>query len=93
MIISSVTIPNSGLADCKSDCERVISAADAALKARDGEIAAQKTAIDDLTNDLVATQARLNADTAELHAWYRNPFILIPLGVLVGGATTLYLKK
>lgn len=93
VILLLLAIPQLGIADCKSDCEKVISAADAAIKARDEQIQVQKNAIDHLSDDLRNTHADLDSANLALSAWYHNPYLLTTIGVLVGGLSVGYLLK
>lgn len=77
-----------------TDCTDVIKAADAAIDAKKKEVAICRLA---LTQSL-EENTRLNADVKDkdekLGAWYRNPFIVGPIGISIGiiGASIL-LKK
>lgn len=79
------------LQTCRTDCKKVIDAANAALKAKDDQLSAQNNAISDLSNNLRDTQSRLDSDNIALSSWYHNPIVLIGLGLIIGGAGGVYL--
>lgn len=86
-------IPNQVLADCASDCRKVINAADKTIQD-------QKTEIDLLhqevssSEDLASTYlVQLHEDQDKLDSPFRNPWITLPLGILAGVLAVSIIKK
>ncbi len=79
--------------DCKSECDTVISAAQKAMADRDALIRDQKSEITDLGISLDTITKDRDSIKDSRDSWYHNPFVLIPIGLLVGGAGALYLDR
>lgn len=74
-------------------CDKVVHACKDALDANKEELRISDLAIRQ-SKDVIATQNVIIKDQSEeLNAWYRNPFVTIPLGLVVGGAITVILTK
>ena len=77
--------PVMSLADpARPSCDEVLKACDSALEARKLELGLSNTALlqrDGQVNDL---KVQLKDTQDSLNAWYRNPYIMIGLGLLTG---------
>jgi chromosome segregation ATPase len=83
----------SSLAAAKASCQKVISAAQAEIQDLNKLVSDEKQTVSDLQQSLNTVSADRDSDRKALSAWYHNPFILVGLGVLVGGAGVLYLQS
>lgn len=92
-LLAITLISNIAVADCVSDCLKIIDAANKTIEARDQVIKTQEDTIATLISNLSSANATIDRSNEQLNSWYRNPFIAIGLGFIVGGVTVLYLKK
>jgi len=77
----------------KQDCQAIVSAAKAALAARDKTITDQGVEITDLQTALNTSRSNEAKDESSLDKWYHDPVITTVLGVILGGAGVLYLER
>jgi hypothetical protein len=76
----------------KADCQDIINKIATERADRDKyESALNKTIADQGTQLNTVTQDRDDAVKSK-DAWYHNPFILVPAGILLGGIGVLYLE-
>jgi archaellum component FlaC len=76
---------------CVSDCKIVIEAARKTIAARDLEISDLNKSVKDLGVEINTVSKDRDSWRDSEGAWYHNPFILVPLGVLAGGVGVLWL--
>lgn len=81
------------LADCQSDCKKVIDASDKLIKDLQDEISVRKQLEEVQTKDIADLNVSLNDKNQELMSWSRNPYIMGLLGFVVGGSVILYLRR
>lgn len=79
--------------DCKEQCRKIVDAAKRTISDRDKLIEDQDKTIKDLGVSLNQIEKDRDSIRSSRDSWYHNPFILIPLGILVGGAGALYLER
>lgn len=89
----SLTLSGTTKADCVSQCTQIIKTAQKALADKDQQISDLDKHIQDLNTELNTVTADRDADLKSKDAWYHNAFILIPIGLLVGGGYVLYLDR
>lgn len=75
----------------KADCQSQLSACDNALTAcielkdaQKKELSLCKLGLSQTLDKAVMLQIEVDDKTRELNSWYRNPFILAPLGIISG---------
>lgn len=83
-------LPNSDncandLATCRLDCKAIISAAETEISALNTLVTDQKTEITDLHTSLGTIAKDRDSDKQSLSSWYHSPWVLIPVGVVIGG--------
>lgn len=81
------------ISDCRSKCSKALSAADKVIKDQQTELDLYKTKDNLEVSQITDLQVQVTEGTSALHAWYHNPFIMIGVGILVGGFAVGYLKK
>jgi len=81
------------LANCKEDCKKVIDAADKVIGEQQKTIDLYKDQVFLQTKEITRLNIDLNEKNQELSSLVRNPYFMIGLGVLVGGALTLTLTR
>jgi len=74
----------------KPSCDQVIQACDKALDDEGKEIDADKLLILDLGNANRDLMLRSEDAESELDAWYRNPWMLLSIGFIIGGLGGIY---
>lgn len=77
----------------KPDCKQVIDAADKAIEAQKKEIDLCRTSLLIYDQQNKALLQDLNASNKALSSWYRNPFIMMGLGLLGGVVTGVIISK
>lgn len=80
-------------ADCVHDCSVALDAADKTIHARDLTITTLEKSRDDLLKDNLNLREEKNRADASRTAWYHNPFVLVPLGIIGGVVLDRYLEK
>ncbi len=93
MISLIVLLPSELYADCASACRSAITAADRVIADQQKEIESYKTETDTLTKRITDLNVSLNEKIHADEAWYRNPFVIGAIGIIVGGAGVVYLKR
>lgn len=83
----------SSKADCQSDCEAVISAADKVIADLHSEVDTLTQIKDSQTKQIASLMVSEQEKTQELSSILRNPWVIGTVGFLVGGITVLYLKR
>lgn len=74
-------------AECQTTlekCDKALSACDSALEARNKEIKICNLALMQAVNKAETLNIQVKERESELSAWYRNPFIMITLGIVAG---------
>ncbi len=95
LILIATTLLLQGLcnADPISDCKQVIKTADRVIYDQHQQIETymelSKTQIDQIASLSVS----LNDKNQALEAWYHNPFVILAIGIAVGGSGVIYLIK
>lgn len=74
-----------------ADCAAVIKAADKLIADQQQQIELYKTEVKSQTDQIASLNVALNAEAASDEAFYKNPFFMIGLGILVGGIGGVYL--
>lgn len=92
ILSSTIILPNS-MADCATDCRAALGAADKVINDQQREIELYKTETQIQTKEIASLSVSLNEKTQEIGAWWHNPWVVGTLGILVGGAGALYLKR
>lgn len=81
------------LSVCISDCKAIVSAA----KTEIADLTKVATDQGNTITDLKVSQDTITKDRdnarASLAAWYHSPFVLIPAGIVLGGAAVLVLER
>lgn len=77
--------------DCKAFCKTLTDKADALIQDLKDEISVHKQIEAKQTEELVNVTAMYNEKAQELASWTHNPFLLVTVGILVGGLTTAYI--
>jgi len=75
------------------ECTPIIQAARKAIEAQKQEIQDLKIGLDMATKDIAAAQKDINKKDEQLGAWYRNPFVVGALSLVVGAAAMGYALK
>ena len=73
------------------ECTDVIKKCDETIAEKNKTIELKDLAVRNCLEHGISVQYQLNETKAELAAWYHNPVILIPLGILGGIAASKYL--
>lgn len=77
------------LASCEQTLNSCATAVDTLL-----EVTKRSTdLITNLKDGVASRDLKIEDLEAANHAWYKNPTIMIPLGVVIGGATVLLIRK
>lgn len=76
-----------------TNCNDVIQACEKAIDAKNEQIIELGKGLDLITTQNVELRDIVTTQDKQLSAWYRNPFIMLGLGVIAGGATALVLSK
>lgn len=77
----------------KPTCKEVIAQCDKTIEAKNKAIELSNLALKSCSEQSGLAQTELNNSNEKLNAWYRNPFIVGFMGVLVGGLSYAILKK
>lgn len=88
-----VLMGQAALSDCAYDCKQLTDKADKIIAEQQKTIDLYKQKDAQQTKNLVDLSTSLDDKTAQLSAWYRNPFIVGTLGLLVGAAGATYLLR
>jgi hypothetical protein len=75
------------------ECQEVLEVADRAIKQQNELIGLQAEQISDLKFNYNIVKSELDARSAELGAWYRNPAITIPLSFVLGAYVMSQVSK
>ena len=68
-----------------NDCWEAIGACQAVVDAQKKELSLCKLGLVQTLDQLGMVNLELNDAKDDLRAWYRNPFVMVALGMLVGG--------
>ena len=93
LIILILTISNISFADCRSDCKIALDAADKVIANLKEEISIHKQYEEKQEAVIIDLTVSLNEKNQALEAWYRNPFVVGALGLVVGAGTIIYLRR
>lgn len=70
------------------DCKQVVGACDKVIKIEHSINRLQEKRVKKLTEQTLLLNTKLQQTQDSLGAWYRNPFVLIALGLVAGVAIT-----
>lgn len=76
-----------------SDCEMILGQADKVIKEQHRKMMLQQKLIDDQFDELDQLSKELELQKKTKDAWYKNPWLMIGLGVIAGGAGVLTLSR
>lgn len=99
MIVVVLIIPqaalceSSDLENCRSACRNALNAADKAIKDLQDDITLHVGTEKAQDDQIAALSRSLNEKNQALDAWYRNPYTDVLIGIVLGGAVTLYLTR
>ncbi len=87
-----ILIANNAFAgdSCKVDCQNALNAADKVIANLKEEISVRKQLVQKQDQAIADLSVSLNDKNQELSSWLHNPFIMVTVGVLVGGIATAY---
>lgn len=86
-------LPALSNADCARECKQALDAADKVIADQQKEIDIYKGLTGDLTKEVAELDVSIKEKNQALEAWYHNPFVIGSIGIFLGGATVLFLKK
>ena len=73
------------------ECKDIIKACDETIAEKNKTIELKDLAVRNCLEHGINVQYQLNEAKDELKSWYRNPLIIIPLGIIGGIAASHYL--
>ena len=74
-------------------CDKVIKACDSLVAAQKEQLSAQNKVIQHDIDELVKAYKTINERDDQLSSVFRNPFVMVGLGILVGGLTVALVKR
>jgi hypothetical protein len=84
---SNSALPVSGLS-----CEDVLKKCDAALDAKNRQIEKLELGLTKQTERVADLSAQVEDKNQQLQAWYRNPFVMLSIGLVTGAAVITFAK-
>lgn len=84
--------PNLTKADCNQDCSKIVTSADKLIQDLKSEVSVLKQVESEQQNDIINLTVERDSDVAKLESPFRNPIILLGIGISVGAITVLLLK-
>lgn len=75
------------------DCENVLAQADTVIREQELQLSLQRVHIDNQLDELDQLHRELELQKAAKNSWYTNPWVMIGIGILAGGAGALTLSR
>lgn len=92
LLVTSISL-NTTISRAETTCKDVIKKCDVALEKKEEEIKATNDALTKSKDYNVLLDVQVKEANDKLNAWYRNPFVLLGLGLLGGAAASAILIK
>ncbi len=93
ILITTLLLQGLCNADQISDCNKVVKLADKVIYDQHQQIETYMELSKTQTDQIASLSVSLNDKSQELSSWLHNPFVIGAIGIVIGGAGVLYLKK
>lgn len=91
--VSSAMAAEPGMGTIPVDCEDIVTACDSALAAKNVQIEKLNLGLTESMNQSTVLTKDLNEANSKLESPFRNPYLMIGLGIIGGFAGGVYLMR